>query len=694
MLSHNLNKIGNKTVVKTLINKGLFDEHIDELSKALYSKRTFTKDIKCFFNNINRIDSYLIPKKRIIPNKTLQKIKQKNNSISINKNKSNSINYDKFHKIKENKINEEMHQLLRLLNDSQEETIIKFQELKDENEIYNLLYKLYKKLINNNNKNSNDDHENYNSFLFLYDLLLKYKSNKSLSFELSSLFSDFLKESPLDTNNLEKLKLYYIINGEKYNNISKHKNIKKERKIKPLININNLHNEDINNNKENISKDPRIIDLTKIQYFKEIKYLNKLNRVAENKIRTGGGKIIAHKSSKKNFTFSLHKEKKNYKSEDEEYDENNLFVKNYEDMVKEKSEKRIMKKEKKQQLKYDIQKDLKDINIIKKTIKDSFISRNEKKDNSIIKKANSGFDTFKKNLVLSFNNNNKIKDNFFSNKKNENKKKSLNNTNINFSDSIINRNRFKKTTSYDNFKITSDENMKNMSDQININNISNFNKSYASNKNNYQSSTLYSNKSNMNNILSKSIMSFNNYMNLSNNIKTPSLKTKIMINNDNLLSPINQSKHILFKESNNKHGTKIKTFKKSKTIFADEDKTGLLENIMNNRTEKIYGMAKIMSKKMDIKKDKENIKKIKNYLKLKNSRLPSLYMGNKLKDTFFFLNRIKNKIKYNNIKHKYQNIRKKLNEKEKKSLEENELLDSNLINKDKELLFKAFIDEY
>ena len=167
-----------------------------------------------------------------------------------------------------------------------------------------------------------------------------------------------------------------------------------------------------------------------------------------------------------------------------------------------------------------------------------------------------------------------------------------------------------------------------------------------------------------------------------------------MINNDNLLSPINQSKHILFKESNNKQGTKIKTFKKSKTIFADEDKTGLLENIMNNRTENIYGMAKIMAKKMDIEKDKENIKKIKNYLKLKKSRLPSLYMGNKFKDTFFFLNRIKNKIKYNNIKHKCQNIRKKLNEKEKKSLEENELLDSNLINKDKELLFKAFIDEY
>ena len=58
-----LNNLNNKEKIKKLINKGLFDDHIDELSEALYTKRIFTKDIRPFFNkNKNSsLDNYLTP---------------------------------------------------------------------------------------------------------------------------------------------------------------------------------------------------------------------------------------------------------------------------------------------------------------------------------------------------------------------------------------------------------------------------------------------------------------------------------------------------------------------------------------------------------------------------------------------------------------------------------------------------------
>jgi hypothetical protein len=86
-------KHDNKERVKHLINIGLFDEHIDELSKALYSKRLFTKDIKCFFNNKirNKLDNYLTPK-TINKKEIFHKNNKRNNN---NSNKSNIINLKK-----------------------------------------------------------------------------------------------------------------------------------------------------------------------------------------------------------------------------------------------------------------------------------------------------------------------------------------------------------------------------------------------------------------------------------------------------------------------------------------------------------------------------------------------------------------------------------------------------------------------
>lgn len=674
MFSPTFNKNGNKRIVKRLINKGVFDEHIDELSKALYTKRSFTKDIKYYFNNnIDTINNYLTPTNK---NKKLKKSTiNKNNNNPINKN---NLNYYEFNK--EEQFNEETKKLLKLLNDSQEKTNKKFRELKDENDMLNSIYKIYKELINN--KNINGINEDNNIFMLLYDLLLKYKSSKNLSFELNSFFSDILKETPLDTNNFEKLKFYYILNGDKYNNINKYNvNVnKKIKKIKPLVNVYNYNNEK-NYYKKEIPKEPRIIDLTKINYLKEIKYLNKLNRVMESKIKRNGGKIIGticnspmekiKSVGNKNSNFI---DKNNNKKLDEEYEENegkNDF-KNYEEIKKENENKNV---------KFDIQRHIQDINILKNTIRNSFISNNENKKELKLKTRIINLDNFKNKLILNLKDKNlniKLNNDDNKNKRilsNENKNKKMKliyNKSLNNFKPIISRNELRKTTSLENYNHIINRNMKYITNKINNTNNTNFNKSSFSNKNNYPGSTLYSNRTNNNQ--NKRRFSLNNSINITNKIDSNTPKKKIIFIEDDLL-PLNNIKDSKFKEKK-----RIKILKKSKTVFQDNDKNYLLDN----RTENIYSIAK----NINVKNTNESIKRIKEYLKFKNSKLPSLYMGNKLKDTISFFHEIKNEIKNNNINKQYQNIRKMLNDKEKKRFNENELVESTIMNKDKELLFK------
>ena len=653
-----LNNLNNKEKIKKLINKGLFDDHIDELSEALYTKRIFTKDIRPFFNkNKNSsLDNYLTPK---------------------NKKISHDIKLKLFDKYNEEEINEYMQKLLTLLNNSQEETHIKFNELKEENEFFNSLYKIYKNIRKINSIKDN------NLFLFLYDLLIKYKSYKNLEFDMSSLFSDVLKETPLATKEVDKLKFYYILNSERFDNIDNVQNLKSKNKhkINPLFPMSNKEDD---NFKMEIPKEPKVIDVTKIKNLKEVKYLNKVNRRTKYKIITGG-KVIGvspHKSTQldpNNLNFDEKKSSEVNLENSNEGDDDNIYnFQNYEDVVNEKEEEKNKKKENRKQLKLDIEKDIIEINRVKETIKNSF--KEENNDFSNLKNINSNLTTINKKLFL----NDKIKRDYnlnLNNNKNKIKKMiSLDNDNKRFKsrikfNPITNKDNLVKTFSFEKFKTI---NEKYKSDIFNKNK---HNISFVSNNNNYQASTYYSNMSNINNNSSLSYFSLRSSKcsNLFNS--TPKKNTKIISNN--LFSP-EYKKKLFIKQKTVKKNEKNKILKKSKSIYPNAKRNELLKQMLDNNTEDIY----LASKKINGKNYEYNLKKINDYLKYKNSKLPLLY-GNSVKDTFLFLRRIKNEILNIGFKNKYQNIKKFLNDKEKKKIKDIDLLESNIISKEKEFLVKV-----
>ena len=703
MFSTKFKKYGNKEKIKKLINLGLFDKHIDELSKALYTKRAFTKDIKCFLNNLNnnKIDNTLTPKNKKVTFEQIDKTRSKSKELCNNSN--SNIKIKKTHnaifdenKFREDKFNEEMQKLLISLNNSQNETNKRFKELSEENNLMNSLYKLYIKVINSKNKNSNDNNK---IFFYLYELLLKYKSSKNLSFEINSLYSDVLKDNALATNDLEKLKFFYIINGEKYDNNYKSKDKiinKNEIQINPLLNMQNYNSSDNSSNKIETPKEPRIFDISQIKNLKEMKYLNKINKLARDKIIIDGkiiGKKKNHSMEKIDFSIFDNKSKLMKKNENyEEKEDDNYEINSYENNIEGKVDNKSNIKIKGKKLRFDIIKDIEDINTIKRTIKDSFSPRKEKKINIQLKTTISNFESVKNkskfneknrnNLNLNLNNNIKKKQEFFSidienNNKNINKR-------FNFLKPLINRSSLKKNTSYDKFSMIKDKGMKDIFHRLNNININN--NSFLSNKNLYQHSTFYSNKSllNFNNHLNTSKLSLNNSINMSNKFNNSSTKKVTIIEDNFLSSNLNENNESKFEKKKNK------SLKKSKTLFRDDVKSELVENILNNRTEKVYHIAQ----NINTKNKNETINKINDYLKFKNSKLPSLYLGEKLKDTFSFLHKIKREVKNNDIKLKYKNIRKMLNEKDRKRLKDIDLIESNIFNKDKELLYKTLKNKY
>lgn len=677
MFSSKFNKYNNRTKVKKLINLGLFDEHIDELSKALYGKRTFTKDIKCYFNKMNNheIENYLTPKnhRKIF----LKELKTKTSPFQSEQFKNKKSN--KFNKHNEDVFNEEMKHLLKLLNISQEETMYKFQEIKEENDYFISLYKIYKELIDKKlrNKKFNDD----NVFMFLYDLLLKYKHSKNLSFELSSLFSDILKETPLASTDLEKLKFYYIINPDRFNiinpkkNIDDNLNIKKENKVNPLLAMYNYNSENSSTDKNKLLKEPKIIDITKIKNLKEMKYLNRINKRVKFKI-INGGKIIGivpHKlkplklerlndSVNENDNKYIQKDKLENSNEEIEDNEDNIFdFENYEDIIEEKKENNLNLKELREKMKLEINKDIEDIKKLKKTIKDTFKSENN--GTLKLKKSHTIYEGLQNKKIkkrnISF-----IKEN------------SLSNYNLL---SNLNNDLFKlKLKRAGSLKISNnDEDMKDLFYKSQNNSI--YNNSFLSNRNDYQPSTYYSNYSRKKNknitIISK--LSPETTINLLNKFNSTKNKQTNLIE-DNLVSlKINKKVGCDDFHFNN---SKIKTLKKSKTLY----KEYIVQNITNNKTEKVLEE----SNKIKEKKKEKYRNKINDYLKFKDNSLPLIYKENSLKNTYYFLNRIKNEIQNKNIKYKIQNVKKYLNENDRQKLNDLDILDSNIINKGRELLVK------
>ena len=565
-MSQKYNKDGNKTKVKSLINRGLFDNHIDELSKALYTNRLFTKDIKCYFNKINnnKIDNSLIPidrKKIFLNNNKSRNSKSKFSNFSSDKKISTDINSYELVKHKEDEINSEMIKLLKLLNISQDETNKQFQKIKNENDFFSKLYKLYKDLIDRTKKNNKNNDEN-DVLMFLYDLLIKYKSNKNLTFNMDSLFSDILRETPLATNDPEKLKFYYIINSERFDNLENNAynmNIKKEKKTNPLFGMFNYHSEDNSLSKIKVPKEPKTIDMTKIENLKEIKFLNKVDRRAKFKIIRGGRlmgftpfKQVAPKLDKINFSSDEINDRYMKNEEMEEFAENQFnFGKseNTIDKIKNKPVNIFGMKLNKKKLKLDIDKDIIDINILKKTIKDSF--QFEKKGSLRLKKQKSLFfsnkkmteiDKKKSSFSLSRNNNSDKNENTFISKD----KTITFKEHFNILEPIIKKTYSRKLTKNDKFKNINDNN------QIDNSNIVQNNSPFSS-QNNYQT-TFFTNQSNSNiNFSNLNHISSNKSINF--NINTPKKTVKIF---EQSLISSSEEKNNLFNSTKLNKTKKIK----------------------------------------------------------------------------------------------------------------------------------------
>ena len=675
MLSTSFNKYGTKEKVKKLINRGIFDDHISEINKALNTKRTFTKDIKCFFiDKINKnIDNSII--KNL---KQIYKHNSKNKKNSTNKKIFHGINFYEFNKYKEDEFNKEMEDLLKALNFSQNEAYNKFKILKEENDMFHSLYIQYKKAKEKNNKNVDDE----DIFMMLYDLLMKYKSDKNLSINIGSLYSDIIKESALTQKDIEKLKFYYIINSEKLGmNNKKDKFDKKNMEKRLVFNMNKFYNSENSFHKIKIPKEPKVFDLNYIQNLKEIKYLSKINRAAKNKISYGGQaygnqqslligrKTFSMDKNDDNFIVDNYKNEEINNDENGDEDKNNLYkFKDY-NYIKKKKIKVIERNRKS----LEIEKDIKEINNLKKIIKNTFTPKLDKK---ISLKSNlSNFKTNKLSIEEQTINNFYSNDNSYD--QNKNTIFSSENEKGNAPNFISPKNKSRKSNICSRLKIINNKDI-----FYNVKSNSIYNQSFFSNKNAYQGSTFYSNFSN--NMINNSNLSKDSFnlssINISNNFnKTPKNKVSFVDDKKKVSSKeikINKIEPSISKEK----------IKKSKSLMSSENKGDFYDKYLNNKIEDIYSVAK----SINMSNKDNNIYKINKFLKNTNSKLPLLYKGNRLKDTFSFFHKIKNELINHNIKYNYIRARKLLNDEDKKKLKYISNVESDLINKEKELLVKMF----
>ena len=335
-------------------------------------------------------------------------------------------------------------------------------------------------------------------------------------------------------------------------------------------------------------------------------------------------------------------------------------------------------KQDKKRIKLEIQKDNKEINRLKKTIND-FFHDDKNYSMKLLEKTNSNINIFNKGKTKYSLNRNDRNDNkkktFFSIDNGNNDNNIINNKKFEFFKPI--NNKLLRNTSYDKFSINNDYYTKDMFYKIKKNNE--YNSTFLSNRGNCQHSTFYSNQSINNFINNSSISKFspNNSTSLSNKFYNTPKNKRIFQDN--------KYKKITFNNFNSEKSKKNKDLKKSKTLFQDDKKTDILDNIIKYKTENIY----YISKKLNGKNKKAYINKINDYFKYKNSKLPLLFKKNDFKETFFFFHRLKNEIQNNDIKYKYQNARKFLNDKEKKKLNDIENLDCIIADKEKELLTKV-----
>ena len=594
-------RIGNyKNKVQKLLNLGFFDNHINEVTNALYKNRIFTKNLICYITN------------KQFP-QSIKSLSQRNKEFiekeKKRKNVQNNLNIYELNENKESEFNVDIINILKSLHSLDGDLNQKFKELKKENDFFIASFDNYKennkKIIDKKNKE------------ILLEQSSNYKNNKNFSFDLNSFNSDFFKESPLSISQIDKLKFYYILNRDRNQN-------KKDNNI--------------SNNNE--LKEPIIWSEEKIKDLKEIKYLKKIGKISKKKM-------------KDNMIRNV-----NYK-EDETDESNNKKFKSFDQCLSKKLNSIKLKKEKKK-IQLEIENDKKEIDILKNTIKYTFSKRQNRNEKLSSLRLN-----YNNNLSFKFNSqkNKDIKRKTFFLDKNNIIPELISDSQIKDFNSTMDKNSLLKSSSFQNIKVGNKPKSKNLS-------------MYSSNsgKNIFQQSTYYSNSTNNKNNL--------NNINFNNDLKSFSRKE---IKNNTIKIEIPNKYFSLKKLS------MIGKAKKRNTILTNTKIkfNSFIEEKEKNSTNNIYSICKKLEHGESNDNKKEYMDMLNNYIKSKNKRAINFLNDNNLKSTYTFFRNFKYKLKNEDIKKRFSNLRGTEQSKSINKLKYLDLLDSSIINKEKELLYKV-----
>ena len=600
----------NKEIVQKLLNLGFFDSNLPEINNSLYKKGIFSKNLVCFIEGKNYpklMKSFTQRNKRFIEKHRKQK--------KVN----NSLNLYELNAHKEVEFNASILKTLKSLSTFDKRVNSKFKEIKEENDDFVQSFDAYKEINKKRHKKKEQE------------MILSLFSNyKNFSFDLKSFDADLLKDSPLSTTKVDKLRFYYILNRLRNKNLNK----KNEQ----------------NSKKNSQEKEPIVWDDRDVDELKEIKYLKKVNKITKNRMLKApilnnsiNNEIKEEITSDENSIEN--DKKKNNKSLKEIFKNKENFIKYQNEIEKNKIE---------------IEKEKKEVNKIQNLIKDTIQNQRNKGYTSL------KFSKLNYNQENEGNNLSDIKEQTFSINRYKNIIPELikKNKKINFN-STMDKDSLFKSTYFNNIKSLNESKTKNFSIY-----------SKDSSSNIFQPSTNYSNYINNKTTLKNKIFNFSNSSNNFKNISRNFNKTKTskfgLSTNDFFLKkiPLNEK---LDKKKSVLHNLNLKY-------------KSFLEDPKKNSTDNIYSISqRIDDKKLKINKN-DYINMINNYLKSKNYDSFILNKDMNLKDAFIFFHDIKDKIKNNDVKMTFRNLKMMDKSEGQKKLNYIEVLDSNLINKENELL--------
>ena len=587
--------------IQKLINTGYFDSHLSEISNALFKKGIFKKSLFCFLTDRNFptiINSFIQRNKDFIEQENRRK-----------KFKSEVKTYQ-LNDYKETQFNAEIIDLLKSLYTYKKSIGPEFEDIKDENNLIVSSFEKYKK--------KNKQIRLVRDRRILEDLTVKYSNEHNFSFDANL---DIYKDSPLTTTDSKKLMFYYILNRDRNKNNIKTKNKKK--------------------------LDPQIWSVHRMNNLKEIKYIDRINRITQRKIIKGNFIVSNNKLDDEEMAQALLEKKQKYK---------NYKFKNFDQYLRFRD--KVKLKEERKKLKLDMENDKKEINTLQKVIKDTLGRNDRKKEFSSLKLYNNIGSSFKVNSLENLNH--KVQT-FYP--KEDNIIPELN-TKVKYFNSTLNKEHLFKSSSY--------------------NTLKDFNKT--------KNSTLYSNKTSTN-IFQQSTYYSN------------STKNKTTFNQINFNSPITPKNSNTIQRNLGKEKTaKIQAFKKSlqlKNIVIEQNdkkrKTSIkpkhksFEDLYENNRDNIYSICQQLLENKNLSGERqEYLNMITKYIKSKTNYTINENQKNNLKDTIIFFNKFKERLKImdnvfnpEKLKRLYQNDAKKI-------LKYADILDSNLINIENELLYKVF----